>query len=118
MKIVFLTMVNLTEVDSHGIYQDLMRKFRDEGHEIYIVSPRERRIGEKTCMNESGGGHFLGVKTLNLQKTNVIEKGIGQLLVETQFKRAVKYYLKDVKFDLIVYATPPITFSKVIKYLN
>lgn len=118
MKIVFLTMVNLTEVDSHGIYQDLMRKFRDEGHEIYIVSPRERRIGEKTRMNESGGGHFLGVKTLNLQKTNVIEKGIGQLLVETQFKRAVKYYLKDVKFDLIVYATPPITFSKVIKYLK
>ena len=56
MKIVFLTMVNLTEVDSHGIYQDLMRKFRDEGHEIYIVSPRERRIGEKTRMNESGGG--------------------------------------------------------------
>ena len=48
----------------------------------------------------------------------MIEKGIGQLLVETQFKRAVKYYLKDVKFDLIVYTTPPVTFSKVIKYLK
>lgn len=77
MKIVFLTMVNLTEVDSHGIYQDLMRKFRDEGHEIYIVSPRERRTGEKTCMYESGGVHFLGVKTLNLQKTNVVREGCG-----------------------------------------
>lgn len=118
MKIVFLTMVNLTEVDSHGIYQDLMRIFRDEGHEIYIVSPRERRTGEKTCMYESGGVHFLGVKTLNLQKTNVVEKGVGQVLVETQFKRAIKKYLKDVKFDLIVYSTPPITFPKVIKYLK
>ena len=45
MHIIFLTMVNLTEVDTHGIYQDLMRKFRNEGHDIYIVSPRERRSG-------------------------------------------------------------------------
>ena len=68
MKIVFLTMVNLTEVDSHGIYQDLMRKFHEEGHDVFIVSPRERRTGEKTHLNEANGVHILGVRTLNLQK--------------------------------------------------
>lgn len=118
MKVIFLTMSSLIEVDTHGIYNDLMQKFRNEGHEVYIVSPRDRRSGEKTHQYDSGGVHFLGVKTLNLQKTNAIEKGIGQVLVESQFKKAIRYYWSDVKFDLILYSTPPITFPKVIQYLK
>lgn len=118
MQVVFLTMSNLTGLDIHGIHVDLMRKFRKEGHEIYIVTPRERRLGEKTRQYDSGGVHFLGVRTLNLQKTNAIEKGIGQVLVETQFKKAIKHYWGNVKFDLILYSTPPITFPKVIQYLK
>ena len=118
MNIIFLTMSNLKEVDTHGIYSDLMHKFLDEGHEVYIVSPRERRTGEKTQQYDSGGVHFLGVKTFNLQKTNAIEKGIGQVLVESQFKNAIRCYWGGVKFDLILYSTPPITFPKVIQYLK
>ena len=118
MHIIFLTMSNLTEVDSHGIYSDLMRKFRDEGHQVYVVSPRERRTGEKTRLYESSGVHILGVRTLNLQKTNVLEKGIGQVLVEMQFKKAIKKHLGNIKTDLILYSTPPITFPKVIEYLK
>ncbi len=118
MNVIFLTMSVLKEVDTHGIYVDLMRKFRDEGHNVYIVSPRERRSGEKTSLYKTGGVHILGVRTLNLQKTNAIEKGIGQVLVETQFKKAIKRYLGSVRFDLILYSTPPITFPKVIQYLK
>ena len=118
MNIIFLTMSHLTEVRTSGIYSDLMRKFRDEGHEVYIVSPRERRTGEQTRLYEVDGVHILGVRTLNLQKTNVIEKGIGQVLVETQFKQAIKRHLGNVKFDLVLYSTPPITFPKVIQYLK
>lgn len=118
MNIIFLTMVNLTEVDTHGIYQDLMRKFRDEWHEVFIVSPRERRTGERTHLYETDGVHVLAVHTLNLQKTNVVEKGIGQVLVETQFKQAIKRHLDNIKVDLILYSTPPITFPKVIEYLK
>lgn len=118
MNIILLTMSTIKEVDTHGIYSDLMRKFRDEGHEVYIVSPRERRTGEKTHLYKTGGAHILAVRTLNLQKTNVIEKGIGQVLVETQFKQAIKKHLGNLKVDLILYSTPPITFPKVIEYLK
>lgn len=69
-------------------------------------------------MNEDKGVHILNVWTLNLQKTSVVEKGIGQVLVEGQYKRAIKNYLKGVKFDLILYSTPPITFPNVIAYLK
>lgn len=69
-------------------------------------------------MTEDKGVHILNVWTLNLQKTSVVEKGIGQVLVEGQYKRAIKNYLKGVKFDLILYSTPPITFPNVIAYLK
>lgn len=118
MTIIFLTLVRFSDIEEHNIYTDLMRKSRDEGHNVYIVTPYERRMGKPTELVESGGVHILNVKTLNIQKTNVVEKGIGTLLLESQYKAAIKKYLKDVKFDLITYSTPPITFTNVVKYLK
>ncbi len=118
MNLIFLTMVRHDAISRRGIYTDLMRKFRSEGHEIYIVTPRERREGDPTSLIEKDGVHILGVRTLNLQKTNVIEKGVGQVLVESQYKAAIKKHLGDVKFDLILYSTPPITYPNVLAYLK
>ena len=118
MNLIFLTLARIEDIEQRGIYHDLMRKFRDEGHQVYIVCPCERRLGLNTSLVKSHGVHILNVKTLNVQKTNIIEKGIGTLLLETQFKYAIKKYLKGVKFDLITYSTPPITFTNVVKFLK
>ena len=118
MNVIFLTLVRISDIEDRGIYQDLMRKFRDEGHNVYIVTPCERRLGLETSLTESKDVHILNVKTLNVQKTSIVEKGIGTLLIEDQFKSAIKKYLGDVKFDLITYSTPPITFTNVVKYLK
>lgn len=106
----------LKNIETSGIYTDLMRKFRDEGHEVYIIYPRERKLGLPTEVKMDNHVHILGVKTLNLTKTNLVEKGIGQVLMEQQFKVALKKYFGKVKFDIILYSTPPITFTKVIEY--
>ena len=117
MNILFLTMSSgLQNIETSGIYTDLMRKFRNESHDVYIIYPRERRLGLPTELKNDGKVHTLGVKTLNVAKTNVIEKGIGQIMLENQFKAALKRYFGKVKFDIILYSTPPITFTKVIKY--
>lgn len=117
MNILFLTMSSgLRNINTSGIYTDLVRKFRDNGHMVYIMAPNERRYKQKTELIEHDGIHFLGVRTLNLVKTNIVEKGIGQVLLEYQFTRAIKKYWSGVKFDLILYTTPPITFIKVIKF--
>ena len=119
MNILFLTMSSAMEnIETNGIYTDLMRKFRDKGHEVYLIFPRERKLGLPTQLKEENHVHSLGVKTLNVTKTNIIEKGIGQVLLESQFKAALKRYFSDVKFDVILYSTPPITFTKVIKYVK
>lgn len=119
MNILFLTMSpQLLDIKKHGIYTDLVRKFIAEGHEVFIIVPFERRTGKKTAFYRPDGVSVLGVRTLNLMKTNVIEKGIGQVMLESQFKAAFKKHLADVKFDLILYSTPPITFSNVIAYVK
>ena len=73
MNIIFLTMSNLRDLKTPGIYSDLMRKFRDEGHKVYIVSSAERRTGKNTQLLDVEGVHILKVRTLNVQKTNVVE---------------------------------------------
>ncbi len=118
MNVIFLTLVRLTDIEKHGIYEDLMRKFRDEGHQVYIVCSSERRLGQETTLTEISGVKMLYVKTLNIQKTNVVEKGLGTLLIERQYIKAIKKYLSEVSFDLITYSTPPITFTNVVKYLK
>ena len=118
MNVIFLTLAHISDIEERGIYHDLMRKFRDEGHQVFIVTAAERRLGKETSLVDSHGVKILNVKTLNVQKTNIVEKGIGTLLIESQFKAAIKKYLGDVKFDLITYSTPPITFTNVVKYLK
>ena len=118
MNIIFLTLVRISDIEERGIYQDLMRKFRDEGHQVYIVTAAERRLGEETSLTDCHGVKILNVRTLNVQKTNIVEKGLGTLLIERQFKAAIKKHLGHVTFDLITYSTPPITFTNVVKYLK
>lgn len=118
MNIILLTLAAITDISKREIYTDLIRKFRDEGHRVYLVSPAERRFGLDTSLIENDGVSILKVKTLNIQKTNILEKGIGTLLIELQYISAIKKYFGDVKFDLITYSTPPITFTNVVRYLK
>ena len=114
MNILFLTLNRVSDLSERGIYTDLMREFICHGHRVYMVVPAERRFHESTSIKESCGAQILRVKTLNIQKSNVVEKGIGTLLLEMQYQCAIKRYWKDIRFDLILYSTPPITFNRVI----
>ncbi|MFP8893530.1 MULTISPECIES: glycosyltransferase family 4 protein [Chryseobacterium] len=118
MNIMFLTLVKINTLKERGIYQDLMREFSQHGHYLYIVSPVERCENQKTNVKKEGNTVFLNVKTLNIQKTNFIEKGISTLTIDKLFLRAINKHLPEVKFDLIIYATPPITFTNLIKYIK
>lgn len=125
MNILFLSLSRIRDIDSHGIYPDLMREFAKNGHEVYIVSPAEKREGEETLLIEPDiqdwhqKVHILRLKTGNITSThNLIEKGISTLGIEWQITRGIKEYFSNVKFDLVLYATPPITLVKPIRYIK
>lgn len=65
------------------------------------------------------GVNVLRVRTGNIKRTsNIIEKGLATLLIDWQFIAAINKYLNNVKFDLVLYSTPPITFERVVKYIK
>lgn len=118
MKILFLTLARIEDVEQSGIYQDLLKKFRDEGHCVTIVCPNERRYNQVTQFVHLNGVSILKVWTPNFQKTNNIEKGITTLVIENIFFYAIKKYINYKKVDLILYSTPPITFTNIIKRIK
>ena len=119
MNVLFLTLLDFNSIDEHNIYTDLLRKFYQEGHSVYVVSPVERKNNQKThyikCDNHVG---ILKLKIGNIQKTNIIEKGISTVTLEQKFIQGIKKYYSDIKFDLILYSTPPITLQKAVKYVK
>lgn len=118
MKILFLSLSKIDDINVRGIYSDLMREFIKLGNDVYVASPTERKYGKPTHLIEYGHCQILKIRTLNIQKTNVIEKGLGTLLLEYQFDKAIRKYWGNVDFDLVLYATPPITFNRVIKSIK
>lgn len=118
MNILFLSLSRFDDINVRGIYSDLMRELIKRGNDVYIASPTERRFGKPTHLIESDHCQILKIRTLNIQKTNVIEKGIGTLLLEYQFDRAIKKYWGKINFELVLYATPPITFNRVIENIK
>ena len=62
---------------------------------------------------------MLHVRTGNVTgQVGIIEKGLAQVSIEPIFIKAIKKYLANVKFDLVLYSTPPITFCNAVEYVK
>lgn len=118
MNILFLSLIDINSFKDENIYMDLLNELMGKKNNVFIVSPIERRNKKSSFVITQKGSKILKVKIGNIQKTNIIEKGISTILIEKQFKKAIKKQFKGIKFDLILYATPPITFYNVIKYFK
>ncbi len=117
-KIIFLSLVQIDTLSDRGIYHDLLRQFVSNGHEVFVVCPVERRTGLATRIIKESGSTILQVQTLNLQKSPIWEKGLAMVTLKFRMKAAIKRYLSATSFDLILYATPPITLTGLIYWLK
>ena len=119
MNVLFMTIGKMDDIEEHTIYCDLLRYFRDAGHSVFTISPYEKRTGLQTAYEEKNGIHMLHVRTGNVTgMVSLIEKGLAQLSIEPIFIKAIKKYYSNVKFDLVMYSTPPITFCNAIEYVK
>lgn len=117
MNVLFLSLGTFDDMGAGSVHIDIIKRFAEEQN-VYLVCKRERREHKKTELSEEFGIQVLRVKTGNIKKAGLIEKGLSTLLVEPQFKRAVKEYFADIRFDLVIYTTPPITFANVVKFIK
>ena len=118
MNVLFLTLLDFDSLDKRNIYTDLLREFAKHGHNLFVISPVERRKNQTTKLLKTDKATILKLKIGNTQKANIIEKGISTISIEPQFIAGIKKYFSDVKFDLVIYSTPPITFCNAIEFVK
>jgi len=118
MNILFLTLVNIRNFDEkQNIYADLCRELVRRGHRVHIVCPDESGADTGFFPYEQGSG-VLKVRSGRVQKTGLIRKGIATLRLPSRMKRAICTQLKEVRYDLVIYSTPPITLVNIVKYIK
>ena len=118
MNVLFLTMNTFTGLDMHNIYSDLMQEFIRNGHRPYIVTPREKKLGEPTELVDYDTYSILKVQIGNTSGVGLIEKGISTVTLSGKYYAAVKKYLGKLPFGLMLYSTPPITLAQPVKKLK
>ena len=117
MNILFLSLGSYSSVNEKGLYPDLLREFIKKGDKVYILCPTDSKnndipIKEKnSCIYKV----YTGCVTKN---RNLIKKGINTLLIEYRFKNAIKRHFSNIKFDLVLYTTPPITLNGAVEYVK
>lgn len=118
MNVLFLTLVEFESLSERNIYTDLLREFVKNGHHVYIVSPIQKRDNVNTHLNIEESAHILRLQIGNIQKTNIIEKGLSTLTIEKLYIKGIEHYYSDVCFDLVLYSTPPITLVGAVEYVK
>ena len=118
MNILFLSPNDYPTINTPGIYSDLLRQFISHGDDVCWISPvpRSKKVPETVIRDK--GVTIVKPVIWNMQKTNIFEKGLAMLTIDSIMIRVIKKYFSDVKFDLILYPTPPITFLNVVKYVK
>jgi glycosyltransferase involved in cell wall biosynthesis len=82
------------------------------------VCGAEKTQNIETNLSEEAGCHILRVKIGKNKKANLIEKGLTTVFLPQLYIKAIKRYLADVKFDLVLYPTPPVTHYQTVKYIK
>lgn len=118
MNILFVSISAIPNLQDHSISLDLIRELSKRGHSVYVVGSNERRNGQDTTLSEECGNKVLRVKVGNNKNTNIIEKGISNMMLPYQYISAIKKYFKGVKFDLVMYPTPPVTQVKTVAFIK
>lgn len=118
MNVLFVSISPIPKVAAHSISLDLLRVFRNHGHKVYIVCALERKNNQETSLHEEDGCQILRVKVGNNKKANIIEKGITTVFLPNFYIKAIKQYYADVKFDLVLYPTPPVTQVKTVEFIK
>jgi glycosyltransferase involved in cell wall biosynthesis len=118
LNILFLTLSSMEDIEQGGIYTDLVRELASTGINMYVISPREKRANLTTELIRKDNIHILLVRTGNITKTSFVEKGISTITIERQYLAAINRYFKGIHFDMVMYATPPITFEKIVRHFK
>ena len=117
MNILFMSLGEFEDLSAGSVHIDVVKEL-SKTNEVYLACKRERRSNKPSGYTYEEGIHVLRVQVDNVKRTSLIRKGISTITLEKAFLKEMKKCFNTVRFDLIIYTTPPITFVKPIKYFK
>ncbi len=118
MNVLFLMIIPPDLKKNPSLYSELMEEFRDNGHQVYVAAIDEKKNRRKTRITEDCGIKILHIRTGNLFNVNPIVKGLTTVSLGRLFRKEIGRYYGDIRFDLVLMPTPPITFAPVLSYIK
>ena len=118
MNILFLSISHLPSLEGHSISIDLIHELVRHGHSVYAVCAQKREAGLGTELSDECGAKVLRVCIGKNKNANPIVKGITTLRAPSLYVSAIKKYFSGVKFDLVMYPTPPVTQYKTVRFIK
>ena len=116
MKVIFLALAFPKMNNTKYLYFGLITEFHENGHDVVVVAPAyDPNI---TGLQIENGIKIIRVKTMPLFNVGLIKKGIANVLLPYQYKRAIKKYNLEFDHDLILTPTPPISLHGVAAWLK
>jgi len=115
MNIIFLALTFPDVKKTSNLYTDLAEEFYKNNHNFLVIAPS---LDNKTELKLEGDVKVLRVKTGKLFNTNLIIKGISNIMLPYLYKKAIKAHFKRLDFDLIILPTPPIMLLGVVSWLK
>lgn len=112
MRILYIALKFPKEKENNNLYTDLAEQLKNAGNDVTVVVTDEI----KTKLSEERYLEVLRINTGKIFNVNLITKGINYVMMSYKLKKGIKKYLKNRKYDLILYTAPPITITSVIKY--
>jgi glycosyltransferase involved in cell wall biosynthesis len=116
MKVIYISTVFPSEKDGSTIYTDIAEELVSRGHTVTVVASEEKKKSKGTRLVSERGCDVLWVKTGNMYDVGKIEKGLSLLTLSDKFISAIKKFLSDKEFDLVIYEAPPATLAKSVNF--
>ena len=119
MNILFFTISVPLMSASSNMYGSMLKELAARGHKVTVLVPEAFSGKTQLCASqENGNVRFLKVRSLPLFGINLVRKGIANVLLPYLYGHAIKKFLKNETFDLIISPTPPIMFAPLIAKLK
>jgi glycosyltransferase involved in cell wall biosynthesis len=115
VNILYLT-ISTIDLKREGLYQSLILELINNNHNMTLVVCSQSRDLAQTILSEEYGIRVLRVRVGNQFGVSLIKKGITTLKIQPMLIQAINKYLPYDKFDLVLYATPPVTFDGVVSF--
>ncbi|MFL2143620.1 glycosyltransferase family 4 protein [Ruoffia sp. FAM 20857] len=114
MKILYIATSFPKPTQGSTIYTDLAEQLSFRKHEITVVATEQG--ASKTELTRERGIEVLRVATGDYYDVDLIKKGITTLRMPKIIKKNVSKFLSDRNFDFILFESPPVTNSDVVKW--